>query len=74
MGTAQAPVRGRNRRAFQDLCGQFGTDRLFWGSDYIYHFKKTTPEETLTFLDEFPFLSDVDCKKITRRNVACILL
>ena len=42
------------------LLDAFGSERLLWGSDYIYHFKKLTPWHTREFLDDLPFLSDRD--------------
>jgi predicted TIM-barrel fold metal-dependent hydrolase len=42
----------------------FGPDRLVWGSDYIYHFKRVTPWQTSEFVDELEFLSDADRRKL----------
>lgn len=42
------------------LVDAFGSKRLLWGSDYIYHFKRVTPWQTVEFLDELPFLSSAD--------------
>ncbi|MFB6135364.1 MAG: amidohydrolase [Halobacteriaceae archaeon] len=50
------------------LLAQFGSDRLLWGSDFVYHFKQATPWETLHFLDEAPFLSASDRRDLLYRT------
>jgi L-fuconolactonase len=50
------------------LLSQFGSDRLLWGSDFIYHFKQATPWETLYFLDEFDCLSRSDRRDLRYRT------
>jgi predicted TIM-barrel fold metal-dependent hydrolase len=51
----------------------FGPDRLLWGSDYVYHFKKVVPWQTLEFVDELPFLSSGDRRKLLGDNAAKLL-
>lgn len=55
------------------LVDQFGTDRLVWGSDYVYHFKKTTYWESLHFIDELPFLSETDRRRLRYRTFESLL-
>ena len=50
------------------LIDAFGSERLLWGSDYIYHLKKLTPRQTREFLDELPFLSDRDHENLLGRT------
>lgn len=50
------------------LTDAFGSERLLWGSDYIYHFKRVTPRQTVEFLDELPFLSDRDRSNLLGRT------
>ena len=54
------------------LLETFGTCRLVWGSDYIYHFKKTTPPQTRSFLDECS-LSTGDRRRLFGRTMAGLL-
>jgi len=51
----------------------FGPDRLLWGSDYVYHFKKVVPWQTREFVDELPFLSAADRRKLLGRNAERLL-
>jgi L-fuconolactonase len=55
------------------LVEQFGTDRLVWGSDYVYHFKETTYWESLHFLDELSFLSETDRRRLRHRTFESLL-
>lgn len=55
------------------LVEQFGTDRLVWGSDYVYHFKETTYWESLHFLDELSFLSETDRRRLRYRTFESLL-
>lgn len=55
------------------LVDEFGSDRLLWGSDYIYHFKRVTPQQTREFLDELPFLSRRDRANLLGRTVDKLL-
>lgn len=50
------------------LVEAFDSERLLWGSDYIYHFKKLTPWHTREFLEELPFLSDRDRSNLLGRT------
>lgn len=56
------------------LVEAYGSDRLLWGSDYVYHFKKATPIQTREFLDELSFLSDRDKANLLGRTVSDRLL
>jgi len=58
---------------FRFLLDQFGSGRLLWGSDFIYHFKQATPWETLHFLDEVPFLSASDRRDLRYRTFESML-
>lgn len=55
------------------LFEEFGSDRLLWGSDYIYHFKKTVLVDTRRFLDELEFLSEGDERRVLGRNMRALL-
>lgn len=55
------------------LLEQFGSDRLLWGSDFIYHFKQATPRETLHFLEDMPFLSTGDRRDLRYRTFESLL-
>jgi len=55
------------------LVEQFGTDRLVWGSDHIYHFKETTYWESLHFLNELSFLSETDRRRLRHRTFESLL-
>lgn len=55
------------------LLTQFGSDRLLWGSDFIYHFKQATPWETLHFLDEVDCLSRSDRRDLRYRTFASLV-
>jgi predicted TIM-barrel fold metal-dependent hydrolase len=57
----------------QFLLREFGRDRLLWGSDYIYHFKKTSLIDTKRFLTELEFLSTGDERRILGRNMRTLL-
>lgn len=50
------------------LLDHFGSDRLTWGSDQIYHFKEATPWESLHFLDGLDFLSPGDRRDLLSRT------
>lgn len=58
----------------RELVEAFGSDRLLWGSDYVYHFKKLTPRHTREFLSELPFLSERDRENLLGRTVSDRLL
>jgi L-fuconolactonase len=51
---------------------QFGSDRMLWGSDYIYHFDTTTYWESLHFLEEVPSISRGDLRDIRHRTFESI--
>lgn len=55
------------------LLEEFGSDRLLWGSDYIYHFKKTSVVGTKRFIDELEFLSTRDECRVLGQNMAALL-
>ncbi|MFB6138317.1 MAG: amidohydrolase [Halobacteriaceae archaeon] len=55
------------------LLEAFGSERLLWGSDFIYHFKEATPWETLHFLDEMSFLSTGDRRDLLHRTFESML-
>jgi len=55
------------------LFEEFGSDRLLWGSDYIYHFKKTSLIDTKRFIAELEFLSTGDERRILGRNMDDLL-
>jgi predicted TIM-barrel fold metal-dependent hydrolase len=65
---------------FEDIHGHvrylldvFGSERCLWGSDYIYHFKKTSLIDTKRFLVELEFLSTGDERRILGRNMRTLL-
>jgi L-fuconolactonase len=51
---------------------QFGSDRLLWGTDHIYHFSDTTYWECLHFLEEVPCVSRADLKDMRYRTFESI--
>jgi len=51
----------------------FGVERVFWGSDYVYSFKKTTPEESMEFLHQIPSLSNSDVDAMLGDNYESLL-
>lgn len=53
---------------------QFGSDRLLWGSDYIYHFTETTFWESLHFLEKVPSLSTGDLRDLRYRTFESIAI
>ena len=55
------------------LINEYGSERLLWGSDFIYHFKQATPWETLHFLEEVPFLSTKDRRQLRYRTFESLL-
>lgn len=56
-----------------ELLDAFGSERLLWGSDFIYHFKEATPWETLHFLDELDALSTADRRNLLHRTFESML-
>lgn len=69
---ARYPFPGIHDRIHR-LYETFGPDRLLWGSDYVYHFKKVVPWQTREFVDELPFLSTADRRKLLGRNAERLL-
>ena len=57
----------------RNLFEWFGSGRLLWGTDWVYHFKKATPWETMHFLDELSFLSRRDIRDIQYRTFESML-
>lgn len=51
---------------------QFGSNRLLWGSDHIYHFTETTYWESLHFLEEVPSVSKSDIRDLRYRTFRSI--
>jgi predicted TIM-barrel fold metal-dependent hydrolase len=52
----------------RSLLDWFGSERLLWGSDFIYHFKEATPWETRHFLEEIDVLSAGDRRDLLSRT------
>ncbi|WP_436927487.1 amidohydrolase family protein [Halosimplex amylolyticum] len=57
----------------RQLVDWFGSDRLLWGTDWVYHFKEGTPWETTHFLDELDFLSTSDRRDLRYRTFETLL-
>ena len=57
----------------RNLLDWFGSDRLLWGTDWVYHFKRATPWETIHFLDELSFLSSKDRRDFEYRTFESML-
>lgn len=55
------------------LTEEFGSENLLWGSDYIYHFKKTSLVDTRRFVDELEFFSTGDRRRVLGRNLDSLL-
>ena len=55
------------------LVNEFGSERLLWGSDFIYHFKQATPWETLHFLDQMEFISSGERRDLLYRTFESML-
>ncbi|AKU09833.1 amidohydrolase family protein [Haloferax gibbonsii] len=51
----------------------FGADRVFWGSDYSYHFKDATVTETRRFLDEVETISSHERSYLTGKTLKKLL-
>jgi L-fuconolactonase len=52
----------------RNLLEWFGSDRLLWGSDWVYHFKQATPWETVHFVEALPFTSRGDVRDLRYRT------
>lgn len=52
---------------------QFGSKRLLWGADYIYHFTGTTFWESRHFLEEVPSVSAGDLRDLRYRTFESML-
>lgn len=52
----------------RNLLDWFGSDRLLWGTDWVYHFREATPWESIHFLEELPFVSTGDLKDLRYRT------
>jgi len=70
----------RERYPFADLDDHlrhlletFGPDRMAWGSDHIFRFKRVLPWQTLEFLEDRPYLSTGDRRQICHRTPAELL-
>jgi L-fuconolactonase len=55
------------------LLDAFGVERLLWGSDYVYHFKRVLPWQTVEFLESVPVLSARDRRRLLGENYAALL-
>jgi hypothetical protein len=53
---------------------KYGSGRLLWGADHIYHFTGTTFWETLHFLEEVPSVSTEDLRDLRYRTFKSIAL
>jgi L-fuconolactonase len=65
---------------FEDIHGHvryllevFGSERCLWGSDYIYHFKKTTFHGSRQFLDRLDVLTERDRRNLLGRTFDSLL-
>lgn len=50
------------------LLDAFGADRLLWGSNWVYLFKRALPWQTREWVDELDALSTADRRKLLGRN------
>ena len=64
-----ADIHGHIRNLFD----WFGSERLLWGTDWVYHLKETTPWETIHFLEELPFVSQSDRRDLQYRTFKRLL-